>query len=185
MSQSLIKLKQVWQYLCDHGTLSKFSQLIDKCVKMAFHEVRGVWELKQEDDRFYSRVLKQMREPLHEAYIEYHDASTRDLPYPEYEQFMSAVRSCGFSINDKTLQNLTPEPKRLHDALRTAPPRQPVPSAAPAPPGTPGTRLDELLGRLRDLLDEFTPQPSKTPAAPAEDTRPASSAEDYSSGDGK
>jgi hypothetical protein len=41
MSQALLKLKQVWQYLCAHGTFSTFSQLIDKCFEMAFHYVWG------------------------------------------------------------------------------------------------------------------------------------------------
>jgi hypothetical protein len=194
MSQSLMKLKQVWLYLSAHGPLSAFGMLIDKCVKMAYHEVRGEWVLKQKDVTFYKRMLNQMREPLHEAYIKYHAADTRELPYPEYEEFMSAVRSCALTINDKTLQNLEVEPKRLHDSLPSTAPRPPVPSATPAPSGTPGTpgtsaapapfptpetRLAELLARLRDILDEFTRKPRTTEAAPAEDTLPGSEAEDY------
>ena len=187
MSQALIKLKQVWEFLCDYGTLSTFSQLIDKCVKMAFHYVmctradgtRGLgWELKEPGDAFCERVLRQMKQDLHLAYIAYNEANTRALEYPEYEKFMSALRICGFTISDQTLQNVTPMSKEQHDALR---PAAPAPSGTPVP--TPETRLAELLARLRDLLDEFTRKPRRTEAAPAAEAR-AGDAEDYASDDG-
>ncbi len=106
--------------------------------------------MKEQGDEFCERVLKEMKDDLYQTYIENHTAKTRALEYPEYEKFMSALRICGFTIHDETLRNLTPKSQEEHDALRAAPPRQPV--AAPAPQHT----LDELIARLRDLLREFS-----------------------------
>ena len=132
--------------------------------------------MKEQGEAFCERVLTEMRDDLYQAYIAYDEAKTRALEYPEYEKFMSALRICGFTIHDRKLQKLTTMSQEQHDALRPAPPSQPVAAPASFPP--PETRLAELLARLRDLLDEFTRKPRRLPAAPAEEAR-AGDAEDY------
>ena len=104
MSQILFHIQQICAYThTARMPKSTFTTALDECVLLAFTSLIG-GQLKDTTDAFYERVMRQVRDPLNRAYVAYHEANTRDLPYAEYEKFMSAVHSCGFFLHDAQIQ---------------------------------------------------------------------------------
>ena len=162
MSQVLFRIQQICAYTHSQGMKSRFTNALDECVLLAFTSLIG-GQLKDTTDAFYERVMRQVRDPLNRAYVAYHEANTRDLPYAEYEKFMSAVHSCGFFLHDARLQTLTQETEEIHTHRGTPqplPPTQPTPQPQPTQPTQAETRgngntVRALLAQVRALLDEL------------------------------
>ena len=158
MSQVLFKIQQLSAYTHTAGMKSRFTNALDECVLLAFTSLIG-GQLRDTTDAFYD-VMRQVSGPLSRAYVAYHEAYTRDLPYAEYAKFMSAVHSCGYFVHNARLQTLKQETEEEHNQRGTQP-LQPNPQLPPIPqphtlqPAAPTTTVRALLAQVRALLDEL------------------------------
>ena len=151
MSQILYRLQQVCAYTHEGLRMksSAFTLALDECVLLAFTELIG-GELRGTKDAFYEGVMRNVEDPLCQAYLEYHRGSSRPLPYEQYAKFMGAVHSCGHFVHNEKMQTCHQETEEEYTPGGSTQPNQQESAAE-----TRGNRMKELLARLRALLTEF------------------------------
>jgi hypothetical protein len=138
---------------------SRFTDALDECVLLAFTSLID-GHLIDTTDAFIKGIMPQVGAFLDTAYVAYHEAYTRDLPYAEYAKFMSAVHACGFFLHNAQLRTLKQETEQEHNQRGTQP-LQPNPQLPPIPqphtlqPAAPTTTVRALLAQVRALLDEL------------------------------
>jgi hypothetical protein len=131
---------------------STFTTALDECVLLAFTSLIG-GNLKDMTPAFIENVMQKVTDPLCRAYLAYDEANSRDLPYAEYQKFISAVRSCGHFVYNVNMQNCPLQTEKIYNARGT----QPLPPT-PQPQPTQPTQQAEARGNgntVRALLDEL------------------------------
>lgn len=152
MSQTLYKIRQLWEYVHGAGLKSHFTDELDKCVQLAF---TADGQLKDTNEEFIKLVMREVQYYLFGAYSAYHTGYSRPLPYKQYEKFMDACKLCGVYVHNQDLQNLRRETEAEHEIGKTQPSPQTVITGEGGAAETHGNRMKELLARLREILTEF------------------------------
>jgi hypothetical protein len=162
MSQILFHIQQICAYTHTVGMpKSTFTTALDECVLLAFTSLIG-GKLQDMTPAFIENVMQKVTEPLCRAYLAYNEANSRDLPYAEYQKFISAVRACGHFVYNVNMQNCPLQTEKIYNARGTQPlpPTQPTPQPQPTQPTQAETRgngntIRALLAQVRALLDEL------------------------------
>jgi hypothetical protein len=129
---------------------STFTTALDECVLLAFTSLIG-GNLKDMTPAFIENVMQKVTDPLCRAYLAYDEANSRDLPYAEYQKFISAVRSCGHFVYNVNMQNCPLQTEKIYNARGTP---QPLPPTQVETRGN-GNTVHALLAQVRALLDEL------------------------------
>ncbi len=150
MSQTLYKIQQVCAHTHEVMKMqsSEFTLALDECVLLAFTKLIG-GELKETNDAFYHKVMREVEDPLCRAYLAYHRGSSRPLPYKQYAKFMDAVHSCGHFVNNTKMQVVVQETEEKYTTGGESGGR------GGGATETGGKGIKEFLARLRSLLTEF------------------------------
>jgi hypothetical protein len=139
---------------------STFTTALDECVLLAFTSLIG-GNLKDMTPAFIENVMQKVTDPLCRAYLAYNEANSRDLPYAEYQKFISAVRSCGYFVHNDKMQNCLLETEKIYNERGTPQPLPPTPQPQPTQPTQQaetrgnGNTIRALLAKVRALLDEL------------------------------
>ena len=153
MSQVLYKIQQICAYThTARMPKSTFTTALDECVLLAFTSLIG-GNLKDMTPAFIENVMQKVTDPLCRAYLAYNEANSRDLPYAEYQKFISAVRACGHFVRNVNMQNCLLETEKIYNERGT----QPLPPTPQLPQPQP-TQQAEARGNgntVRALLDEL------------------------------
>ena len=156
MTQLVFDMKRVCQYIRDHPECSKpaFRQETDYFLLIV---ARVPENTNIEGDE---TLVRDVSHCLKSSYDAYHADYSRPLPYEQYELFITVCRGWGNLTNVDGLQQCKKESVQEYR----------------------GARLDELLGKLRELLMQYDPpRARKTDAVSASEAQAAEDAEDYES----
>lgn len=151
MSQLVFRMRGLLKYCSDTGINSVFTDNLRECVRLTQDVIN------EKDIDVNTLLARDVARYLKLAYKAFHEQVNRRLPYDRYEVFMQVCRGWGALMGDNAMMDwhkLTEEEYAQPGGAQPTQPTQQAGGGGAAETRGPH-RMQELLAKLRELLEEF------------------------------